>query len=642
MAVNAGLTLNVGAAATISTSILQVSDVSYPDSQLTFTVGTAPTHGTLSDNGTALTAGSTFTEADIDNGLLSYLNTDTTAINDSFTFSVSDGAGGSIPSTSFAITLGQIAPSFTGGADQSVLENSGAQTVPNWATNISTGLPDESFQTLNFVVTNNNNTLFAVQPAIDPTGQLTYTLAADTNGSATVTVQLQDSSDSATSAAQTFVISVNQIQLTDDTLTAVGSTQGDSLSVSVLSNGGGLAVTLDGNSQTYSMSAIQRFVFDGQAGAPATVIFDDSSDSYAVAQSLSGVQLIGTDFEFDANNAANVYIYGNSNSTATVNVANGTGSNFFVDDVGDGYSYIADPIQQIYSELFGFGSVTVSGSGGSTYAYIYSASHATVVGDPGQTTLTVGSETSTLSDFPQVYAVGASDGTDNVTLDSAGGTFVSTPSFSYVSGTASGSSFMIGALYCANFTAQAASTSDTAVFYSFPYDTFNGAPGTSELTGSTTNVSGSSVTFVSQASGYSSVSVFESGSGTDVANLATNGNSSFFSTTTASLLDFGASTITVNTVTVNTFLVSGGQSVGLSRQIVVTGAGNDTATIYDAPGTNALSASGSTATLTTSLGSVTINKFGSVTAEKQNGIIDTVHQGVIDFALSTVGNWTSD
>ena len=248
-----------------------------------------------------------------------------------------------------------------------------------------------------------------------------------------------------TSAAQTFLISVDQLQLTGTTLTAVGSMIGDSLSVS-LSDNGGLAVTLDGSSQTYSMSAIHKFVFNGQPGASSTIVFSDSSDSYAVTQSLSSIQLVGANFEFDSNNAKNVYVYGNGNSTATVDVANGTGSNYFVDDVSSGYSYIADPIQGTYSELSGFGSVAVAGTSGATYAYIYSTSHAKVVGSPGETTFTTAGVTATLSNFPQVYVVGASDGTDSVTLDSAGGAFVSTPSFSYVSGTSGGKSFLIGAL----------------------------------------------------------------------------------------------------------------------------------------------------------------------------------------------------
>jgi len=224
-----------------------------------------------------------------------------------------------------------------------------------------------------------------------------------------------------------------------------------------------------------------------------------------------------------------------------------------------------------------------------------------------------------------------------VTLDSSGGTFVSSPGFSYVSGTAGGTSFLLGAVYAANVTAQASSGGkDTAVFYSYPGNTFTGAPGTSSLAGSTTNVAGSSVNFVSQASGFNSVSVFESGAGTDVADLTSPGNGSYFGTSTASTLSVGTSTIAVNT-----YFVSSGQTEAVPGQIVVTGAGNDTATIYDSPGNNALSASGSTATLTTSLGSLTLNDFGSVTANKKNGTNDTVHQAAIDFTLATVGNWTS-
>jgi hypothetical protein len=147
------------------------------------------------------------------------------------------------------------------------------------------------------------------------------------------------------------------------------------------------------------------------------------------------------------------------------------------------------------------------------------------------------------------------------------------------------------------------------VFYSYPGDTFTGARGSSELVGSTTNVAGSTVNFVNQATGFDSVSVFESGSGIDVADLISPGNGSFFGTSTASTLTVGTSSITVNT-----YFVSSGQIVAVPGQIGVSGNhdGTDSATIYDSPGNNALTASGSTATLTTSLGSLTINEFGSV------------------------------
>src|SRR5204863_2761980 len=105
------------------------------------------------------------------------------------------------------------APSFTQGAEQTVLEDAVAQTVSNWATNISAGPADESAQGLNFLVSNNANALFAVQPAIAADGTLTFTPAANANGSATVTVQLHDNGGIAdggvdTSVAQTFVISI--------------------------------------------------------------------------------------------------------------------------------------------------------------------------------------------------------------------------------------------------------------------------------------------------------------------------------------------------------------------------------------------------------------------------------------------------
>src|SRR5207253_131140 len=105
---------------------------------------------------------------------------------------------------------------FVKGADQTVNEDAPAQTVASWATAISPGPADEAGQTVNFIVTNNSNALFAVQPAISATGTLTYTPAANANGSATVTVQLHDNGGTAnggidTSAAQTFVINVTSV-----------------------------------------------------------------------------------------------------------------------------------------------------------------------------------------------------------------------------------------------------------------------------------------------------------------------------------------------------------------------------------------------------------------------------------------------
>jgi len=133
-----------------------------------------------------------------------------------FTAKDLDGKTGS-DAASFTVTAVNDAPAFTKGANQTVSEDAGAQTVNGWATGISAGPANESGQSLAFQVGNDNNGLFAVQPAINATtGDLTYTPADDANGSATVTVILQDNGGTAnggqdTSAPQSFTITCNAV-----------------------------------------------------------------------------------------------------------------------------------------------------------------------------------------------------------------------------------------------------------------------------------------------------------------------------------------------------------------------------------------------------------------------------------------------
>ena len=129
-----------------------------------------------------------------------------------------NGGNDTSNSQSFTITVNAVndAPSFTKGANQTVNEDAGAQTVSGWATAISTGASNESAQTVTFAATNDNNALFSVQPAISSTGTLTYTPAANGNGVANVSVTLKDNGGTAnggvdTSAAQTFTITVNAV-----------------------------------------------------------------------------------------------------------------------------------------------------------------------------------------------------------------------------------------------------------------------------------------------------------------------------------------------------------------------------------------------------------------------------------------------
>ncbi|OGG44698.1 MAG: hypothetical protein A3F84_28760 [Candidatus Handelsmanbacteria bacterium RIFCSPLOWO2_12_FULL_64_10] len=136
---------------------------------------------------------------------------------DSFTYTISDGKGETATAT-VTVTVNPVndVPSFTKGADQTALEDAGAQAVSNWATDLSTGPASESGQALSFEVTNDNNGLFSAQPAVDASGKLTYTPAANANGSATVTVTLKDDGGTANggqdaSPAQTFTITVTPV-----------------------------------------------------------------------------------------------------------------------------------------------------------------------------------------------------------------------------------------------------------------------------------------------------------------------------------------------------------------------------------------------------------------------------------------------
>lgn len=133
---------------------------------------------------------------------------------DTFTYKANDGTTDSAAAT-VAVTVNSVndSPSFSKGADQTVNEDAGPQTVSGWATSISAGPPDEGAQTVAFVVSNNNTALFSAQPAVSATGTLTYTPASNATGFALVTVQLKDSGGTAnggvdTSAPQTFRITV--------------------------------------------------------------------------------------------------------------------------------------------------------------------------------------------------------------------------------------------------------------------------------------------------------------------------------------------------------------------------------------------------------------------------------------------------
>jgi CSLREA domain-containing protein len=129
-----------------------------------------------------------------------------------------NGSNGQPMSDAFTLGVTAIndAPSFTKGADQTVGNNAGLQTINNWATNISAGA-NESGQTVNFMVSDNTNPeLFVVQPSVNQAGTLIFQPIGTTAGTAIITIFAQDNGGVANggqdkSPSQTFNITVNAL-----------------------------------------------------------------------------------------------------------------------------------------------------------------------------------------------------------------------------------------------------------------------------------------------------------------------------------------------------------------------------------------------------------------------------------------------
>jgi len=147
----------------------------------------------------------TFRAWDKSDGLSPGNTTDTTNNGGATAFSAAEATA--------TIAVGPVndAPSFMAGGDVIVNEDSGSYYAA-WASNINSGADDEAGQLLSFILSNDNNVLFEVEPAIDADGYLTFTPAADANGSTTVTVYLQDDSgDNNASVPISFTITITPV-----------------------------------------------------------------------------------------------------------------------------------------------------------------------------------------------------------------------------------------------------------------------------------------------------------------------------------------------------------------------------------------------------------------------------------------------
>jgi len=92
---NAAIPVNQGTAVTITSALLQTTDQDNTAAQLTYTLTNLPSAGTLKLSGNALAVGGKFTQDDINNSRVTYLQSGSSSTSDNFGFTVSD----STPST---------------------------------------------------------------------------------------------------------------------------------------------------------------------------------------------------------------------------------------------------------------------------------------------------------------------------------------------------------------------------------------------------------------------------------------------------------------------------------------------------------------------------------------------------------------
>ncbi len=163
---------------------------------------------------------------------------------DGFVYAATNSLG-AVDQATVTITVSAVndQPGFVAAHPPGVAEDSGAHTVPGWAV-FEPGAANENTQSvLAYTVSGvTNPSLFSAQPAVDPTGTLTYTPAADGFGTSDFTVTVQDNGGVAaggvdTSDPQGFTITVNPVNDAPVAMADTGVTLADTpVVVAVLAN----------------------------------------------------------------------------------------------------------------------------------------------------------------------------------------------------------------------------------------------------------------------------------------------------------------------------------------------------------------------------------------------------------------------
>ncbi|MGV3485524.1 MAG: cadherin domain-containing protein, partial [Planctomycetaceae bacterium] len=312
ISVNLGMSVSEGTSdSVITAAMLEVTDADHNADDLVYTLSGNVTFGQLRLNGVLLDDNDTFTQQDIQNGLLTYDHDGSENHSDAFSFTVDDGSG-TVSSGTFSITVTPVndnTPAITsdGGGATADVSNAENTTVVTTVTASDADMPGD---TLTYsIVGGADATAFTIDAN---TGELAFVVApdfelpTDDDGDQTYLVTVRVS-DGVTSADQTISVSV-----TDANEFAVTAPSDSNLSANSVSEN-----AADGTAVGITATASDS---DASTNVVTYSLVDDAGGRFAIDTNTGVVTVAdGSLLDFETADSHDIVIHATSQdgSTAT-------------------------------------------------------------------------------------------------------------------------------------------------------------------------------------------------------------------------------------------------------------------------------------------------------------------------------------
>jgi protocadherin Fat 4 len=294
LATNTGMTVNEGSTTNVvTTAMLETTDVDNTAGQLIYTVGALPANGILRLNGSALGLNGTFTQADIDAGLVTYDHDNSETVSDSFSFSVDDGVG-SFNSGTFNITVTPVndnsitAIGDTDVAADFVIENVTVGTVVG-----VTAFADDvdGTDSVSYSLDDDAGGLFAIDSV---TGVVTVNGAIDRETAASYNITVRAASTDTSSTTQVFTIAIGDV---------------DEFDVGPVSDTNASANTVAENATVGTAVGITAFAEDLDAtNNTITYTLDDDAGGLFAIDGLTGVVTVAGTLDYETATSHNITV----------------------------------------------------------------------------------------------------------------------------------------------------------------------------------------------------------------------------------------------------------------------------------------------------------------------------------------------